>query len=78
MEVRLLKQALTASQTHASCNYILITAILGKLTLERLLVFLHSTVLPATQGKGPKNVLDFSFPLKFHMQSIINKYSSHH
>lgn len=66
MEVKLLKQALVAIQwqTHNSYNYILLTAILEKLVLEHLLVFLHSTVLPATQGQGLKHVLDFSFPLK--------------
>lgn len=78
MEVKLFNQPLRASQwqMHASGNYILITGILEKPTREQPLVFPQSTVLPATQAKGLESVLNFSFSLKFHIQSIINKYNS--
>ena len=83
MEVELLNQALTASQWQmcASCNCILISGILEKLTLKHLPVFSHSPISPvllATLPKVLEKVLEFSFPLKFHIQLVIDKYNSHH
>lgn len=53
MEVKLFNQALMASQwqVHASCNSILIAAILEKLTLECPLVSPHSIVFLAKSLK---------------------------
>lgn len=54
MEVKLLKQALVAIQwqTHTSYNYILLTAVLEKLVLEHLLVFLHSLFSQLLRAKA--------------------------